>query len=448
MEQKRAFSAPGKALLVGGYLVLDPKYKSYVVALSARMHAVVYWNEAKSSGTTVTVTSSQFNNDRWSYSVENKDSYDINSLDGKRNPFIEMVIFNVFSYYTPSLGDGLEISIDVYSDSGYHSQSGSLLKKNEFKEFSYHPNSISQVPKTGLGSSAGLATVVTAALSSVFNQNLSVTDDQDLSTIHSLAQVAHCQAQGKVGSGFDVAAATFGSIIYQRFSPELVTGLPEHSSGTLYQQKLKNLVDEVDWKITRNRVRLPSQLRLVMGDVSSGSETTKLVAKVNSWYKANLPRSLGIYEALDGHNLDFIDALTKLNDLSAQDPQYYQGMIEKIDKGTSSEIDKYPELAKLRSSVRFIRESFRLITKESGADIEPPVQTELLEACMHLKGVLTALIPGAGGYDAISLIATDKVDLGPQTANNERFRNVTWLDLSQADIGIIEETPHHYDNLQ
>lgn len=448
MEQVRAFSAPGKALLVGGYLVLNPKYKSYVVALSARMHAVVSKCKSKNGGTRVTVTSIQFNNDRWSYDVVEQNGYSVNSIDGKRNPFIEMVIFNVISYYRPSLTEGLEIKIDVFSDSGYHSQAGSTIKRNVFKEFSYHPSSISEVPKTGLGSSAGLATVVTAALSSVFKQNLSVNNDQDLAIIHNLAQVAHCQAQGKVGSGFDVAAATFGSIIYQRFSPEIITSLPEHSAGFVYQDELKRLVDDVDWMITRDRVRLPDQLRLVMGDVNSGSETTKLVAKVNAWYNSNLPRSFEIYEDMNAHNLEFINALTELNHLSTSDPHTYQKIIDAIGKGEFSQIEQVTELAEVTHSVRHIRQAFRLITKESGADIEPPVQTELLDACMQLKGVLTAMIPGAGGYDAISLITTDKVTPATQTEGDERFKNVTWLDMSQADIGVIEENPEHYQNLQ
>ena len=37
--------------------------------------------------------------------------------------------------------------------------------------------------------------------------------------IHNLAQYAHSLAQGKVGSGFDVSSAMYGSHIYTRFDP-------------------------------------------------------------------------------------------------------------------------------------------------------------------------------------------------------------------------------------
>jgi len=36
-------------------------------------------------------------------------------------------------------------------------------------------------------------------------------------------QTAHCIAQGKVGSGFDVSSAVFGSQRYVRFSPEVLS---------------------------------------------------------------------------------------------------------------------------------------------------------------------------------------------------------------------------------
>lgn len=43
--------------------------------------------------------------------------------------------------------------------------------------------------------------------------------------IHRIAQYAHCRAQGKVGSGFDVSAAIFGSHVYRRFTPSLLSDL-------------------------------------------------------------------------------------------------------------------------------------------------------------------------------------------------------------------------------
>lgn len=450
MVERRAFSAPGKALLVGGYLVLEPEYKSYVVALSARMHAVVSTSEAIQKGNpSIQVRSSQFNNDCWTYQLQQTNGYSLSERDNKKNPFIEKVLLNVLNYFDPCISNLKDVNIEIFSDSEYHSQSESSLKRNSLKEFAFHTKSITEVPKTGLGSSAGLVTVLTTALASVLREELNPYSKADLETIHKLAQVAHCQAQGKVGSGFDVASATFGSIIYRRFMPELISNLPDMSVSNIqiYKEKLKHLVDETDWNFTADRIRLPDNLRLMMGDVNNGSETTKLVGKVKAWYREAYPSSSEIYENINSKNSAFIDCLNEINNLS-KNKQIYDGMLTAINSGNDEAINSYTALKQIRQSVNGIRENFRLITKESGADVEPLVQTTLLDACMKLNGVLTGVIPGAGGFDAIALLTTDTTDLRSQTDGKHDFKDVSWLDLQQADIGVLEEIPSHYDNLR
>lgn len=444
MEGYRAYSAPGKALITGGYLVLDPSYRAYVIALSARMHAVVKTFESKQNNNfEIDVCSSQFNNDCWSYALNNESNYIPVERNQKKNPFVEMVILNVLNYFKP--GKVSKIAIEIFSDPGYHSQSESLAKKNAFKEFRYHTKSITEVPKTGLGSSAGLVTVLTTALMSVFKLDLDIQNSEHLTLVHNLAQVAHCQAQGKVGSGFDVAAATFGSIIYRRFPPELISDLPEHTDSD-YADKLRLLIDDTDWRISITRVRLPDGLRLVLGDVNNGSETTKLVSKVKAWYNSNPSRGREVYQYINSKNEEIMAAMSELNKLSQKDPGSYKAILNALDRNDKIEVNCAQELSRVRNAVKEIRLKFRLITQESGADIEPPVQTDLLEACSLLKGVVTGVIPGAGGYDAIALITTAHPNLQSQTKELKGFEAVSWLDLHQEDVGIIQENPHHYEN--
>lgn len=452
MSNIKAYSAPGKALLVGGYLVLDPLYTSYVVALSARMHAIISTckpKEDRGDIINVTVSSTQFNNDRWSFhlTLENG-GYFPTEINGLNNPFLKDVLLNVFNYFKPSIEETPDIAIEIFSDPGYHSQSNSIIKSNEYKHFHFHEESITKVAKTGLGSSAGLVTVVTTALTSLFKLDLDVSSLSDLKIIHNLSQVAHCQAQGKVGSGFDVAAATYGSIIYKRFDPDLITQLPDSSPALIksYQESLETLINDVNWNIKNDRIRLPKGLRLIMGDVNSGSETTKLVAKVNTWYENNLPESLNIYQKINEGNNKFIQGLSELNKLAESNPQYYNDMLNSLNiEGNSND---YPELLTIRNAVKQIRNNLKRITKESGADIEPDVQTALLDNCLKLGGVLTGMVPGAGGYDAISLITTVNHNFMNETKNNNEFNNVSWLDLKQADFGILQETPSYYSGLK
>ena len=212
--------------------------------------------------------------------------------------------------------------------------------------------------------------------------------EKDLNLIHNLSQIAHCQAQGKIGSGFDVAAATFGSIYYHRFDPAIINNLPESSSNS-YHSALVKLVDNTDWKITNTRITLPPKLRLIMGDVNNGSETTKLVMKVNEWYSNYYPNSLAIYTKIDEGNIKLVEALRELNSLHKSDEVKYSAMISSIDRKESE--FEFSELAKIKSAVNQIRTNFQIITSESGADIEPEVQTKLLDDSIKLPGVLTGV---------------------------------------------------------
>ena len=443
----RAFSAPGKALLVGGYLVLDPQYESYVVALSSRMHSIVEFT--KSDQLKVKVISSQFNNDTWEYTVsENKIGNLIPSeVNGLKNPFVEKTILNVLNFFNKEKNIAkYDITIRIFSDPGFHSEEETTIIDNGSKKFNFHKKSITKVPKTGLGSSACLVTVLTSALVSVFlKDSFNVKDEKNLLLIHNLAQVAHCQAQGKVGSGFDVGAATFGSILYQRFSAELINSLPSiDDEKNNYIQALVELVQNTDWKFTHDRIHLPKGLRLIMGDVNTGSETTKLVAKVKSWYNENMPESLKVYQKINQGNCDFITCLSELNKISEKDSirsQEYESILKEIDNG---EI-KNECLVKIIKAVLQIRSNFRRISKEGSVDIEPAVQTELLDNVIQQKGVLTAMIPGAGGYDAISIIATE--DCKIKESNDPVFKDVTFLDLKQEDFGLLEENASDYKNL-
>ena len=77
-----------------------------------------------------------------------------------------------------------------------------------------------EIAKTGLGSSAAMVTAVVAAvLHHLQAVDLAVPSAGSQRVVHRVAQAAHCSAQGKVGSGFDVSAAVYGSQRYVRFSP-------------------------------------------------------------------------------------------------------------------------------------------------------------------------------------------------------------------------------------
>ncbi|KAG2320566.1 hypothetical protein Bca52824_013779 [Brassica carinata] len=111
-----------------------------------------------------------------------------------------------------------------------------ILSSNDSYSYRNQPSQIHgatckpEVAKTGLGSSASMTTAVVAALLhylGVVDLSDPCKDGKfgcsDLDVIHMIAQTSHCLAQGKVGSGFDVSCAVYGSQRYVRFSPELLS---------------------------------------------------------------------------------------------------------------------------------------------------------------------------------------------------------------------------------
>jgi phosphomevalonate kinase len=99
---------------------------------------------------------------------------------------------------------------------------------------------IEMAKKTGLGSSAALVTGLVGGLLSHFLYHMDV---DLLQLIHNTSQFVHCFVQGKIGSGFDVSAAVYGSQVYRRFSPQVIQdALNLASNDALSGDKFSELV--------------------------------------------------------------------------------------------------------------------------------------------------------------------------------------------------------------
>jgi len=204
--------------------------------------------------------------------------------------------------------------------------------------------------------------------------------------LHNLAQAAHCAAQGKVGSGFDVAAAVYGTCVYRRFSPSILSNLGEPGSAG-FSNRVKQVVEDTnsdqkwDTEISKGSVTIPKGMLLVMCDVDCGSQTVSMVKKVLEWRKQDAAGSKTLWDELQLSN----DTLAST-----------------LSSGTP---------AQLAAAFSSIREKIRDMGERSGVPIEPREQTELLDALTKdVDGVAGGVVPGAGGYDAISLLVKDDED--------------------------------------
>ncbi|KAL9614996.1 MAG: hypothetical protein Q9167_000527 [Letrouitia subvulpina] len=281
------------------------------------------------------------------------------------------------------------------ADSDYYSHSESngnptLLDDGRFLDFGV---SLAQAHKTGLGSSAALVTAFTAAVLAYYKDDghISLSSEYERACLHNLAQAAHCAAQGKVGSGFDVAAAVYGSCVYRRFSPSILQGLGEIGSKS-FSSRLQAVVEDTnslqkwDTQIDKSLSVIPKGLRLFMCDVDCGSETVGLVKQVLSWKKEDPDEATRIWTTLQ-----------KENEVLAQE-------LRRLSRNYGEGAGDYTNLGDI---VLKIRSLIREMSSKAGVPIEPEVQTRLIDACRQLPGVVAGLVPGAGGFDAVALLVRD-----------------------------------------
>lgn len=253
---------------------------------------------------------------------------------------------------------------------------------------------LSKANKTGLGSSAALVTAFTAAVLSYYlpKDLFDLTSDSGKRRLHNLAQASHCAAQGKVGSGFDVASAVYGSCLYRRFSPSLLSSHAEPGIPGFMTQ-LQEIIEESgpigawDTEVIKDKVKVPKGIRLVMCDVSCGSQTPGMVKQVLAWRKETGEEAEKIWEHLQLANENLSKELVRLAETDDKD------------------------YATLTERIADIRNNIREMSSKSGVPIEPPAQTKLLDACSNIDGVIGGVVPGAGGYDAVALLIEEREEV-------------------------------------
>lgn len=396
-------SAPGKVLLAGGYLVLDRAYQGLVFGLDARIYVCVQVaatrrTDGDSQGRVV-VRSPQFLEAHWVYShVPWKDGVRVTQLVDESesvagNPFVETTLIYVLThlYHLPidHVGD---LDITILADDDYYTHTGCSVERS-LSKFGVR---LADANKTGLGSSAALVTSLTAALLAAFRPDAAGSQLSSCQhVIHNLAQAAHCAAQGKVGSGFDVAAAVYGSCLYRRFTASILDNVGESGSegfGERLHRCVENLDPDHSWdaEVLKQAVQIPGALRLVMCDVSRGSQTPGMVKKVLMW-RQKKPEEAGLlWSALQLGTEDLCRELTRLARVEGSEKTRYQN---------------------LRDIFSTIRSLIRDMSDKCGVPIEPPVQTELLDACSAIPSVVGGVVPGAGGYDAVVLLVENNQEV-------------------------------------
>jgi len=200
----------------------------------------------------------------------------------------------------------------------------------------------------------------------------------------------------------------YGTCVYRRFSPSILSSLGEASSAG-FATRVKNIVDDTadqkwDTEISKGGVTIPEGMALVMCDVDCGSQTVSMVKKVLEWRKNEAEEADKLWDDLQG-----------CNDLLA----------ERLTEGCTIELGE---------AFVAIRAMIKDMSMASGVPIEPEEQTELLNAVTRgVKGVTGGVVPGAGGYDAIVLLVQDD----EQTKTELEAFLKKWSDEKKGNVKLL-----------
>ncbi|CAM8993711.1 unnamed protein product [Rhodiola kirilowii] len=475
-------SAPGKVLMTGGYLILDRPNAGLVLSTNARFFAIVkpIHEELPADSwawvwTDVKLTSPQLARETM-YKLSLKHlTLQCTSQSETRNPFVEHAIqYAIAAAYATFdetkkqtlhklLLHGLDITIlgcnDFYSYRDQIEACGlpltpeSLASLPPFASITFNAQESNgylrkpEVAKTGLGSSAAMTTAVIASLLQYIGVvNLPSKEDQsrdikDLDLVHMIAQSAHCLAQGKVGSGFDVSSAVFGSQRYVRFSPEVLSS----AQDALKWKPLEEVVSDVlqgHWDHERTNFSLPPLMTLLLGEPGAGgSSTVSMVGAVKKWQKSDPNRYLETWKSLSEANALLESQLSLLRKLAAETWDEYRLVVDKCsilkpEKWMEQVVEPNEKavvraLLGSRDAMLGIRHHMRYMGETAGIPIEPESQTRLLDATMQMEGVLFAGVPGAGGFDAVFAVT-----LGDSASSVSK----EWTSLNVLAL-LVRETP-------
>lgn len=303
------------------------------------------------------------------------------------NPFIETTLSYVLTYISRVSRQRASHSMQparltILADSSYYSAPDPSAQQQHpsppGSRFIHFQTPITGAKKTGLGSSAALVTALTAALLAHY---LHLDPADHRAVLHNLAQTAHCRAQGKVGSGFDVAAAVYGGCLYRRFSPAVLEAVPAPGEPG-FGARLEEAVAGAGWdtEVRADALSLPAGVAVRMVDVECGSQTVGMVKGVNAWRDRDPAGSAALWGELQARNEELAAVLAG------------------------------GKVGELPGALRRSRELVKKMGVESGVAIEPDSQTELIDALGEVDGVFGGVVPGAGGFDAVAVLVRDDED--------------------------------------
>ena len=355
MQYDSIASAPGKILWLGGYSVLERPNIGLVTTVDAHVATSIRLRKDAS----VSFHAPQLN--AYAEGRMERDGIIRATVDSKLG--LLKIAAEVTARYATVLGIK-PMGMDVYTHND--------------PQFSYEYSG-GRIAKSGLGSSAA---VTVATIYSIMNAY--GLDPYEHDSLHKLAHIAHSIATGKVGSGFDIAAAVYGSIIYTRYSPKILDAI---SSG--YENGDLQGIIKKKWDYRIEKFVLPALFKMLFANfVGTGMVTTRAIGSVSKFKEENPLEYKKLVRMMNDENIKAVNELRSINN----------GNDEERDlEGLRLAFDRGRELAKELGVL-------------SGIGIEDDDLSDLIKESED-RGAFVAKLPGAGGRDAIAALATGNAEL-------------------------------------
>ncbi|MEM0201899.1 MAG: hypothetical protein QXR73_01870 [Candidatus Micrarchaeaceae archaeon] len=376
--------APGKVLWLGGYSVLEPGNIGFVTTINAYVTASlkpIKSREVKIDAPDLGVSLSG-----------NLDNDNHVKTTAPKELVLALTATNIALGYLTALGQNVKgFEITTKNDSAFEYRVGNNTGDK-------------RVTKSGMGSSSAVTVAITSAILKAFGGEL-----YSIDAVHKLSQLSHSLATGKVGSGFDIAAATYGSIKYSRYNPDLLKNFPQDYSPA----DIKNLI-EYKWDYKAEKLNLPDMFSTSMANfVGDAAITTEMVGSVSGFKKENPESYNQIIKAMNLHAENSLQAL------------------ENINKGI--EVDY--NTRKFKDEFIMNRKYSKQLGVKSKVNIEDDEATKLIDES-ESNGAFVAKLPGAGGRDSIVALS-----LNDSSAKNLKGfwaskNNLQLLELSMQNGGV------------
>lgn len=333
-------SAPGKLMLSGEWSILEKGNPCVVVAINKRVYA-----KAKEAPET-SVNLKDFNISTKAKVVQGKVEFEEED---------EKLVFTKHA---------IETTLKYLQEKGVKTKNFALETSSDFR-----PVKIAgREEKIGFGSSAAAVVAITGALLKL--HNFGIEAEQEKERLFKLGIIAHYFAQQKIGSGFDVAASTFGGVLaYKRFDAEWL-------QKELQSRKVSGVVEEQWPLLWHAHVNIPKDLELVVGFTRKSASTIELIQKVRKFKE--------------------------------EKEQEYEGIIVGIKEVTQRLIValESEDKNKILDSIKENRELLSRLSTASKAGLE--VKGHRIMAEIAARNGAEAKFSGAGGGDCAIAVCFDK----------------------------------------